>query len=195
MTGQIVGIHGMAKHQAGPRQLLLTWTAALGDGLEAAIGAPPSSVPSLDLAYYGNVFLPEPAPGSTVTMGSGPDRSEFAGLDDAELAELVATTEETFGADELADAAHRTEMGVSAVPKPLQAVLRVLDRRFGMAGAVLHVGVLRQVRRYLVDRATGSRVDPRIVTTADGRWSPIRSVRWSDTGTCNRTRGTASSCS
>jgi hypothetical protein len=168
MTSEIVGIHGMAKHQSGRNQLLPTWERALRDGLEEALGERPRFVPSLDLAFYGSVFLDEPRPGDPVTMGGKPEEALFADLGDAEMHEIVTTAEEVFGTEELADAAGRVAMGFSYVPAPLAAVMRTLDRRFGRAGAVLHVAVLRQVRRYLVDADTRARVDPRVVTAAGG---------------------------
>ena len=47
-------------------------------------------------------------------------------------------------------------------PLPVQAVIRVLDRRFGAGAGLLHVGVFRQVKRYLGTPAVKAAVDARV---------------------------------
>jgi hypothetical protein len=54
--GELVGVHGMAKHQLGRDELMPAWTLASADGLERALQT--IEPPKLDLAFYGDVFLP-----------------------------------------------------------------------------------------------------------------------------------------
>jgi hypothetical protein len=62
-------------------------------------------------------------------------------------------------AEEIAAAARAEPKGYSRFPHALQVVMRAVDRTFGSSAAVLSVGVLRQVRRYLSDPEVGSAVD------------------------------------
>ena len=53
----ILGVHGIGQQQGGRNQLLPAWQAALDDGMERAKGYD-APKPSLDIAYYGDIFLP-----------------------------------------------------------------------------------------------------------------------------------------
>lgn len=53
----IVGVHGIAQQQLGRHQLREPWRRSLADGLERASGARVAP-PPLDIAYYGDLFLP-----------------------------------------------------------------------------------------------------------------------------------------
>ncbi len=52
----VLGLHGIGQQQRGRLQMLPDWRTALGDGVERARGLTWPK-PSLDLAYYGDVFL------------------------------------------------------------------------------------------------------------------------------------------
>ncbi|MDT0353377.1 alpha/beta fold hydrolase domain-containing protein [Pseudonocardia charpentierae] len=144
----VVGVHGVAQQQLGRRQLLRAWGPALTDGLELAFGRPVVE-PSFDLAFYGNLFLPPSEPGQK--GGSTEPHEVLADLSDAEMDELLDVAREAVTPEELAAAeAGPPKKAYVRVPKPLQAVLRALDARFGAAAGVLYLGVLRQVRHYLV---------------------------------------------
>lgn len=164
--GELVGVHGVAKHRLGRHLLLRDWVPALADGVERAAGrAVP--VPDLDLAFYGDVFLPG---GGTVSSGSksgGGDGVELDGMDEAELAEVVDVLSESVSASDVAAAEEEAPKGYTRVPRTLQVLLRAVDRRFGAAAGVLYVGVLRQVRRYLTDPQLKATVDARIEATVD----------------------------
>jgi hypothetical protein len=131
---------------------------ALADGLERAAGHR-ISAPSSDIAFYGGLFLPDGDEG----YKSGTS-DPFASLDDAELAELTDVLAELVTAEEIAAAARAEPKGCSRFPHALQVVMRAVDRTFGSSAAVLSVGVLRQVRRYLSDPEVRSAVDARVRT-------------------------------
>ena len=52
----VVGVHGIAQQQGGRHQLLEAWRPALHDGVERARGLEWPK-PSLDLVYYGDLYL------------------------------------------------------------------------------------------------------------------------------------------
>jgi hypothetical protein len=145
----VVAVHGIAQQQLGRKQLLRDWGPALADGIGLAFGQPVAD-PPFELAFYGNVFLP-----GTTTGTKGGEQSEsdevLADPSDAEVAELLDVAHEAVTPEEIAAAAALPPtMAYTRTPKPVQAVLRALDARFGAAAGVLYLGVLRQVRRYLV---------------------------------------------
>jgi hypothetical protein len=139
----IVAIHGIGQHQKGRHQLLSAWRPAMADGIERATGRRVDQ-PDLDLAFYGDLYLPTDDTRNKSRGAADPD-------DDELLAELAAEfTDLDTGGDK------------AFVPRPGQAVLRVLDRRFGAAAGVLSLGVLRQVRRYLLDAELKAKTDERV---------------------------------
>jgi hypothetical protein len=155
---ELVGVHGIGQHHRGRHQLLASWRPALADGLERAAGlrlAPPP----LDLAFYGDVFLP--AGGGAPTKSADPQRV-FDDLDGAELAAVSDALSEAVTAADVAAAESAGPKGYTRVPRPVQVLLRAVDRRFGAAAGVLYVGVLRQVHRYLTDADLRARVHARV---------------------------------
>jgi hypothetical protein len=161
---RVVGVHGVAKQQLGRHQFRDPWRRALADGIERATGRP-SVLPSLDLAYYGDLFLP---------AGDG---SNAAGGLPAALLEDLSVDETTELDSALAEpgagrsATDPVEKGHLRAPAALQAGIRSLDRRFGTLVGVLCLGELRQISRYLHEPALRDQVHARIgaVLTADCR--------------------------
>src|SRR5689334_3060075 len=120
---RLVGVHGVGKQRLGRHRLLSIWGPALADGLERAAGRPVAPA-DLDLAFYGDVFLPPVSSGGKGDSDGLPDD-----LSEADVAELRAEVVEAFGADAVAAAEREAAKGRTRTPRPLQAVLRVLDRR------------------------------------------------------------------
>lgn len=149
----IIGVHGIAQQQHGRSQLLGEWTPALSDGLERAIGRPPTT-PTLDLAFYGHLFL---KPGGDGTKAPVAD-DLLDDLDAAEAGDLAEAAAENLTADDLEYGEKAPSKG-GGVPGPLRAVLAALERRFGATAGVLYLGELRQVRRYLTDTDLKDQVD------------------------------------
>jgi hypothetical protein len=143
----IVGVHGIAQQHLGRKQLMRDWGPALEDGIEVAVRAEPVGV-SFDLAFYGDRFL---RPGHH----SQKDLDEKSALDDlsaAEIDDALADAREAVNEEEIAAAAALPpSKAYTRMPRPLQAVLRALDAKFGAAAGMLYLGTLRQVRRYLRD--------------------------------------------
>src|SRR6266568_7383053 len=165
----IVGVHGIAKQQLGRRQILKDWLPALGDGLERAHGARVPD-PPLDIAYYGDLFLPPaPAPGRKRAAEHPDDWLDV--LAGEELGDLLGASSEAISDGEIAAAQAEEGKGYTRVPAPLQAVLRALDRRFGRSAGALYLGELHQVRRYLRDQSIKEEADEaaRAAMTAAGR--------------------------
>jgi hypothetical protein len=137
----VLGLHGIGQQQRGRLQMLPDWQAALGDGVERAKGlAWPK--PAIDLAYYGDVFLAE-----TDSKGEPQDP---AALDD----DLVAFLEQVH--DEVVDPSQPLDVeepakGLKELPQPVTRLAAWLERRFGLAGKVLFIGDLVQVRRFQRD--------------------------------------------
>ena len=160
----LVGVHGMAKHQLGRHQLMPAWSLALADGVERAVGrrvAPPE----VDIAFYGDLFLPVSPQAGTK---SPDDADVFEQVSEQEWQEIADGLAELVGEEEVAAATGRPDMGYTRVPVPLQAVLRAIDRRFGAASAILVVGVLRQVRRYLRETVDKAAIDARVAESVGG---------------------------
>jgi hypothetical protein len=156
--GELVGVHGMAQHQLGRHQLQGSWIPALADGLERALGSP-ADPPQLHVAFYGDVFLPDPDR-SGRKSGDGADLLDD--MDSDELPGVLAAAGEAITAQDLAAAENEVPKGWTRFPRPLQVVLQALDRRFGAAAGILYLGVLRQVRRYLCDPDIKAQVDARV---------------------------------
>ncbi|MDQ2706308.1 MAG: hypothetical protein M3Z25_01100 [Actinomycetota bacterium] len=159
----IVGVHGIAQQQLGPKQLARAWVPALEDGVQIASGRKVLAIP-FKLAFYGNVFL------NTLTTSHKGSADVWSGLgaeDDTsgEGAELVAAAREMLTEEEWAAAASQESKGYIRTPAAVQVMLRALDAKFGPSAGVLYLGALRQVRRYLVDDALKAEVD-RLVAAA-----------------------------
>jgi len=60
-----VGVHGISQQQGGPPQLLRAWN----DGLVAARGKS-AGAPTMDIGYYGNLFLQDWPTDATVTSAA-----------------------------------------------------------------------------------------------------------------------------
>lgn len=153
----IVGVHGIAQQQLGRNLLVDPWSRALADGIERA-SRPPVPPPPLDIAYYGDVFLPPAGSGKA----AGNAERVLAELTDDECADLEDAARDVLTPDEIATAEDEQTKAYTRTPIPLQAFLRALDRRFGASAGVLYLGELRQVRRYLTDPALKAEVDARI---------------------------------
>lgn len=164
--GSIVGVHGIGQQQLGRQQLLTAWQPALGDGVERACnGRRVPNVP-LNIAYYGDVFLPEPATTAETKAGATAGAWwEF--LDEETASELESAARELLPEDAIQTAIARP----SKVRTQMPGFLRAIDRHFP-AGGLLAFGDLVQVRRYLSDAAVKARVDAAV----DAAMSPECSV-------------------
>lgn len=154
----IIGIHGIAQEQLGRHLLADPWRRALADGLERACRHA-VALPPLDVAYYGDLFLPPPPGGKA--LADTADRL-LDDLTDDECADLVTAASAALSPAELAAADATPDKGHTRSPLPLQAVMRALDRRFGVSAGVLYLGELRQVRRYLCDQELKNDADARV---------------------------------
>lgn len=159
----IVGVHGIGQQWLGRQQLLAAWGPALGDGLERAAGRRPM-FSDLDIAFYGDLFLParNGATDSVVTKSGVPDSVEDLDLGTEEWADLAEALAELVTPVEIAAAAAEVPKGFGRFPRPLQALLAAIDRRYGAAAAVLSIKELRQVRRYLRRPSVREAVDDRV---------------------------------
>jgi hypothetical protein len=154
----LVGVHGIWQQQLGRHQLLATWAPALADGLERACGhavAPPP----LDLAFYGDVFLPPADDGKAILGG---DDAWLDDLADDEVTDLVDAAAQILTDSDLHAADHVPPKGYTRVPLALQRILRALDLQFGLGSGVLWLGEVRQVRRYLYSAQIKQEVDARV---------------------------------
>jgi len=137
----VLGLHGIGQQQRGRNQMLPDWQAALGDGVERARGlAWPK--PSLDLAYYGDVFLAD-----TDSKGILQDPEA---LDDDVVAFLEQVQDEVVDPSQPLDVEDPGK-GLKELPTPLTRLAVWLERRFGLAGKLLFFGDLVQVRRFQRD--------------------------------------------
>src|SRR4051794_14100348 len=141
----VVGVHGISQQQGGPTQLRRAWKDALVDGLVAARGKPAGApAPSMDIGYYGNLFLqdwPTNAIGTSAAKGT-PGDGGGSGSESAEDEEWFA---------EIADELPVEEVPPSKGPRPVQRLAAWIDATFGAAAPALFFGDLRQVRRYQHD--------------------------------------------
>jgi hypothetical protein len=157
----VVGVHGIGQQQSGRHQLQPSWQQALTDGIERATGTiVPAPVP-LDIAFYGDLFLPaRQANGrskGTPAKSAGEDQ-----LSDDELAEFKSMVAEIVDPGLLDPSRLATAKSYTAAPGPLRVLLRAVDHVFGIgAGSLLH-GVFRQVGRYLRDPELKHLVDARV---------------------------------
>jgi hypothetical protein len=159
----IVGVHGMAKHQAGRHQLLAGWRPALMDGLERATNGRVTEL-DLDLAFYGDLFLPAVGDGRK----AGPNADPLADLSTAEITDIEQMFAEMVTEDEI-EAARKEQneksKGYTRTPLAIQALLRAVERRYAGASAITCMGVLRQVRGYLRDKRLAAQIDERVAAT------------------------------
>jgi hypothetical protein len=144
----ILGLHGIGQQQSGRNQMLPGWRAGLGDGVERAkrLAWPK---PSLDLAYYGDVFLAD-------TDGKGVPQDPEA-LDDDMVAFLEQVQNEVVDPSQPFDVQNAAK-GLKELPTPLTQLAAWLECRFGLAGKLLFFGDLVQVRRFQRDNDLASRV-------------------------------------
>jgi hypothetical protein len=157
----LVGVHGIATHQLGRHQLLAAWSPALADGLERACGRPVAA-PALDLAFYGDLFL-KPGPAQ---IKSAIERPELDDMDGDEWAEIERELVDAATARDIAAAEDEVPKAYTRMPRAVRVLLRAVDRRFGAAAGILHVSVLRQVRRYLTEPQLKAQVDARVAQVA-----------------------------
>ncbi len=154
----LVGVHGIAQHQRGRHELMAAWAPALADGLERALSRR-VALPELDVAFYGDVFLSGHDGPATKSAAV---ESMFDGMDHHGVAELSEALTEAVSVEDIAAAEQDVGKGYTRVPRPVQVLMRAVDRRFGAAAGVLYVGVLRQVYRYLRDPDIKAAVDARV---------------------------------
>jgi hypothetical protein len=163
-VSRLVGVHGIAQQQLGRHQLQAPWARALADGMERSAGRP-ISVPALDVAFYGDLFLSAPVGGGAKGFDSD-GGAAWDDVTDAEINDLIAAAGEVLSEDDLSAAARDApRKGFGRVPLSLQAMVAGLDRRFGAHASVLFVGELRQVRRYLLDPELKTEVEARVAET------------------------------
>lgn len=137
----VLGLHGIGQQQRGRLQMLPDWQAAVGDGVERARGlAWPK--PSLNLAYYGDVFLAD-------TDSKG-DPQDPEALDDDVVAFLKQVQDEVVDPSRPLDVEDPAK-GLKGLPTPLTRLAAWLERKFGLAGKLLFIGDLVQVRRFQRD--------------------------------------------
>ena len=162
---QVLGLHGIAQQQKGRAQLVEEWGPGLADGVESAAGVS-AAVPSLDLCFYGDLFLPAAAQGQRQPPGKG----QMAKAD--ELAVPVSGDDAAF----LDEAASEVEsalpdlgpaMGAPKVPGVLQPVLKRLTRRMDGGLALQFLRVLRQVKAYLDDEEMAARIRELFIAKLD----------------------------
>ncbi|QIY54458.1 hypothetical protein HEP86_07980 [Streptomyces sp. RPA4-5] len=155
MSAPIVGIHGVGQQQLGRHQLQAHWGPALQDGLERASGRLLDAGPAFRLAYYGDVFASQ-------ADRHGRKGSAELELSEEELADLMPALREAVTDEEIAAAEAAPAKAYTRVPRPLQFVLRALDRRYGQYAGALYLGNLHQVRRYLREPELKAAVDARV---------------------------------
>jgi hypothetical protein len=167
---RVVGVHGIAQEQLGRNQLLDAWRPALDDGVLIA-GGDGAVAPSLDLAFYGDLFLSAEDEGAPVFKGSIGEKGSIgdswadaaAGLSADELEFLTAAADEIEVGGE--DTPMKGLSAVPAVPDLLQPMARRLTRRFDGWLVVLFVAELRQVRLYLQDEVLAEQIRSRVIDT------------------------------
>lgn len=137
----VLGLHGIGQQQGGRLQMLPGWQAALGDGVERARGVKWPK-PSLDLAYYGDVFL------VGADDKGGPPGLEM--LDDDVVSFLERVQDEVVDPSQPLGAQGPVK-GLKELPTPLTGLAAWLELRFGLAGQLLFFGDLVQARRFQRD--------------------------------------------
>jgi hypothetical protein len=147
----VLGVHGIAQQQLGREQLLVEWRPALNDGVTRARGlAWPK--PSLDIAYYGDVFL-RPTDDKAA--------QDQVVLDEDMVAFLEQVQDEVVDPAEILDV-EEPDKGLKELPVPLTRLAAWLERSFGLAGKLLFIGDLVQVRRFQRDDGVAAQVVDRV---------------------------------
>lgn len=170
----VVGVHGMAQQQRGRNQLLSAWRPAFMDGVEIA-GGREAVVPTLELAFYGDLFLSEDTQGTRAHTVEGRAKGALKGaaiLDgdtDIDALDSVSVEELDF-LDEAADEAiaQRPDLGepmsgVPPVPALLRPLARKLTRHFDGEVVLQFVSALRQVKLYLDDDELAAQIRGRVL--------------------------------
>jgi hypothetical protein len=157
----VLGVHGIAQEQRGRNQLLDEWRPGLADGVEAAAGAS-VPVPTFDLCFYGNLFLPATAQGERQPAGkaavAADPLSRPLSEDDLDfLGDVVGEVEGQY--PDLGPA-----MGTPRVPELLQPLVRRLTRHLDGGLALQVLAVLRQVKTYLDDHVLADQIRDHLVT-------------------------------
>lgn len=160
VVATVIGIHGIGQQQSGRHQLLPSWRQATLDGLERATGRRQEPPLSLDLAFYGDLFLKS----GTKAGGKGAriDLAEEP-LTEREGSEFESAIVEALGHPTLADQEEDpASKGFTQAPAPLRALIRTVDRMLGAGAGVLLLGVFRQVTVYLRDAEVKRQIDDRV---------------------------------
>jgi hypothetical protein len=161
----VLAVHGIGQQQLGPNQILPAWSRALDDGVQFARGrAWPK--PTMDLAFYGNLFLR-----STQTK-SLPARitsdEDFEALDGDSIAFLQQVQDEVIGGAEQLDTGEPSK-AFMALPGPLSRLGAWLEDTFGVTGKLLFFSDLVQVRLFQRDPELASRVLDTVTEGLEGR--------------------------
>lgn len=151
----VIGVHGISQQQLGRNQLLASWQSASYDGLERFVSGHQDR-PSLDIGFYGDVFL------ETTASKGVPIETNIGDVDDDVMSFLEEIQEEC-AADEPANRYEATK-GIGRLPGPLTKLGAALERQFGLAGKVLFFGDLSQVRKYQRDDELARFVRERVMT-------------------------------
>lgn len=138
----LIGVHGISQQQLGRNQLLQVWQAAARDGLERYTDER-SERPTLDVGYYGDVFL-------ETTQSKGEPITTDIGDEDQDILTFLKQIQSEVAADEPPDR-DESMKGMPRLPDGLTKLGAALERRFGVAGKLLFFGDLPQVRKYLRD--------------------------------------------
>jgi hypothetical protein len=159
--GVIVGVHGIGQQQSGRHQLQLTWRQAVTDGIERATGSAVLDAVRLDVAFYGDLFLPA-GPNGRKSKGALTNSTIPDELSDDELAEFTSMVAEIVDPALLESTRLTSTKSYTAAPGPLRVLLRSVDRVFGPGSGPLLHGVFRQVSSYLRDPAIKQAIDARV---------------------------------
>lgn len=159
----VVGLHGILQEQKGRHQLEPVWQQGLADGVDAAAGRS-AAIPSLEVCFYGRLFLPASALGVRQTPGKGEDLDDALNApveddDQAFLEDVVSQVEASSESSELPPG-----KGAPPVPEVLQPLARRLSRRFKGSLTLQFLSVLRQVKIYLDDDAMADQIRATFLT-------------------------------
>jgi hypothetical protein len=159
----VIGVHGIGKHQLGRNTLLQTWQQSLRDGIERFTGYPGPQV-SCEIAFYGDIFLPA----ASEEKGDSNAWPSLVSDDEADfLAELTIEYAAASGQSPGGAVDYPNQLkGMPGVPVPLRGLVGVLARRADLGMALAVVPILRQVWRYLQDDVLAKRVRDRVVRVA-----------------------------
>jgi tRNA A37 threonylcarbamoyladenosine modification protein TsaB len=164
-VSQWVGVHGIGQQYESRCEILQDWKPALIGGLEAANDRRPVNPPTFDLAFYGDLFRPDPGDGGKGAIEDDP-MAQLAGLDADELAELTETVEEIVTPADLASAKAEADSGKGVrvsvdlgLPASVVYLIGAVERRFPPGSGVLFLGDLRQVRTYLRNPDVKAEID------------------------------------